>query len=102
MTHRELVQKAREAGLTQTTKVSWRNEMGQEIGWEQLDDVKQCCELGLIAWGKYKGYLTHFQFDYLYTQLTIAAKKRGVSVVYLNDLEGFTWEQFTELLEAPV
>lgn len=99
--HRELVQKARAAGLTQCTGARWRDTKGEpllEFGGMDIDAIglASCDETGLLRWGVYKHYLT-VEEAFLLRQKLIDAV--DCSLIELND-EGMTWEQFTELLEG--
>lgn len=98
MTHRELVQKAREAGLTQCKGAFWRNADGQDIltSFDNVEKVAACCELGLLRWGFARRYLTLHEFEHLNIRLVTHA---DASIGVLNDERGMTWEQFTDLIE---
>lgn len=102
MTHRELVQKAREAGLVQCKGTYWRDKDGKMLlmSKQNLPRVSSCCELGLIYWGEMSGHLTEIDVQNLYIGLFDPRRSNGVAL--LNDLDGYSWEQFTELLETPV
>lgn len=101
MTHRELVQKARQAGLTQCTGARWRDVHGEpllEFGGMDIDAIglASCDEMGLIRWGVYKQYLTVEEASKMRQRLIDVS---DCSLIQLND-DGMTWDQFTDLLEG--
>jgi GTPase len=120
MTHRELVERARAAGLTQCRTAIWRNAQGRMKRCEdaKVEEVRECCEGGLLLWGSVKGYVT---VEIIQEYLQHARAKQAVSVadetdrykstlnndiatlsIFVtrrNDGDGWTWDQFTEVFD---
>lgn len=103
MTHTELVQKAREAGLTQHRGSYFKPKM-TEKGEMSIydpktfvvipDNISGCCELGLLEWGRVKGYITTKEMYEIRCKLS-----KKFDIAEANDTNGVTWEQFAEFAD---
>jgi len=101
MTHAELVEKARAAGIRQCIGTTWKNRDGKNMvasaHQENADQVGECCEIGLLQWGVAKGYVTPLEITAMAAR--IMSKSNDKSVVRLNDVDLYTFDQFSELVD---
>ncbi len=84
--HQAIVEKARAAGLRQC-KTDY-------FILDTAGNVKACCELGLLMHAERCGWISSQEKHQLRAELS----KHDKCVSHRNDIDGWTWDDFTEAL----